>query len=126
MSLPGAIVDLPSITEKDEIDLTEFGIKVGVDIVAASFIRKAEDVENVRALLGEASKEKNIKIFAKVENREGLSNYEEIVEAADGIIIQRVALSQEIPSEKVFIAQKYMVERANLAAKPVVIYGNII
>ena len=53
MSLPGAIVDLPSITEKDEIDLTEFGMKYGVDMVAASFIRKAEDIENVRNLLGE-------------------------------------------------------------------------
>ena len=85
MSLPGAIVDLPSITEKDEIDLTEFGMKYGVDIVAASFIRKAEDIENVRNLLGEPGK--NVKVFAKVENREALSNYEEIVGAADGIII---------------------------------------
>ena len=56
MSLPGAIVDLPSITEKDEIDLVEFGMKYGVDIVAASFIRKAEDIENVRTLLAEAGK----------------------------------------------------------------------
>ena len=56
MSLPGAIVDLPSITEKDEIDLVEFGMKYGVDIVAASFIRKAEDIENVRNLLGEPGK----------------------------------------------------------------------
>lgn len=124
MSLPGAIVDLPSITEQDERDLLEFGMKYGVDIVAASFIRKAEDIENVRTLLAESGK--NVQIFAKVENREALSNYEEIVAAADGIIIQRVALSQEIPAEKVFIAQKYMIEKANLSAKPVVIFGNII
>ena len=91
MSLPGAIVDLPSITEKDEVDLCEFGIKFGVDIVAASFIRKAEDVEAVRTLI--TDKGGKVKIFAKIENREALSNYEEIVEAADGIIIQRVALA---------------------------------
>jgi len=126
MSLPGAIVDLPSITDKDEIDLVEFGIKNRVHMVAASFIRKAEDVEDVRNLLDDGDYGKTIKIFAKVENREAISNYEEIVRAADGIIIQRVALSQEIPPEKVFIAQKYMIEKANLASKPVVIFGNVI
>lgn len=87
MSLPGAIVDLPSITDKDEIDLVEFGVKNKVHIVAASFIRKAEDIEDVRNLLDDGDYGKNIKIFAKVENREAISNYEDIVRAADGIII---------------------------------------
>ena len=124
MTLPGAIVDLPSITDKDEVDLVEFGMKNGVDIVAASFIRKGEDIDNVRALLGEPGK--SVKVFAKVENREALSNYDEIVAAADGVIICRVALAQEIPAEKMFIAQKYMIEKANLASKPAIILGNLI
>ena len=117
-------MDLPSITDKDEVDLVEFGMKNGVDIVAASFIRKGEDIDNVRALLGEPGK--SVKIFAKVENREALSNYDEIVAAADGVIICRVALAQEIPAEKMFIAQKYMIEKANLASKPAIILGNLI
>jgi len=124
MSLPGAIVDLPSITEKDEGDIREFGIKYGCDIIAASFVRKAQDVEDVRELMGENGK--NMKIFAKIENREGLSNFEEIVAVSDGIIVQRVALAQEIPSEKVFMAQKFMIEKANYAAKPIILFGNII
>jgi len=118
MNLPGAIVDLPTLTEKDEDDLVEFGLKKGVDMIAASFVRKAEDVENIRDVLGPRGA--HIKIISKIENQEGLNNYDEILAATDGIMVARGDLGMEIPPEKVFIAQKWMIEKANVAAKPVV------
>jgi len=66
MNLPGAIVDLPTLTEKDETDLVDFGLKQGIDMVAASFVRKQDDVEYIRDLLGPRGS--NIKIIAKIEN----------------------------------------------------------
>ena len=118
MNLPGAIVDLPTLTEKDEIDLVEFGIKNSVDMIAASFVRKAEDIETIRDVLGPRGG--HIKIIAKIENQEGLNNYDEILAVTDGIMVARGDLGMEIPPEKVFIAQKWMIEKANIAAKPVV------
>ena len=118
MNLPGAIVDLPTLTEQDENDIIEFGIKQGVDMIAASFVRKASDVEYIRELLG--SKGDFIKIISKIENHEGLHNYDEILKESDGIMVARGDLGMEIPPEKVFIAQKWMIEKANIAAKPVI------
>ena len=118
MNLPGAIVDLPTLTEKDEDDLVEFGLKQNVDFVAASFVRKASDVEYIRDVLG--PKGSHIKIISKIENQEGLENYDEILAASDGIMVARGDLGMEIPPQKVFIAQKWMIEKANIAAKPVV------
>lgn len=118
MNLPGAIVDLPTLTPQDEDDLVEFGLKQGVDIIAASFVRKASDVENIRDVLG--PKGAHIKIISKIENHEGLHNYDEILAASDGIMVARGELGMEIPPEKVFIAQKWMIEKANIAAKPIV------
>lgn len=118
MNLPGAIVDLPTLTDKDEDDLVEFGVKNNVDMIAASFVRKASDIENIRNVLG--PKGAHIKIIAKIENHEGLHNYDEILAAADGIMVARGDLGMEIPPEKVFIAQKWMIEKANILAKPIV------
>ena len=73
---------------KDEEDITEFGLKNGVDMVAASFVRKASDVEMIRDVLG--PKGAHIKIVSKIENHEGLHNFDEILAATDGIIIQRI------------------------------------
>mmetsp|Transcript_8070 Transcript_8070/g.9202 ORF Transcript_8070/g.9202 Transcript_8070/m.9202 type:complete len:503 (-) Transcript_8070:41-1549(-) len=118
MNLPGCVVDLPTLTEKDEDDLIDFGIKKGVDIIAASFIRSAADVENIRDVLGPRGS--HIKIISKIENQEGLENYDDILDASDGIMVARGDLGMEILPEKVFLAQKWMVDKANLAGKPVI------
>jgi len=118
MNLPGVIVDLPTITDKDEDDLINFGLKRGVDMIAASFIRKASDVEYIRDILG--PKGSHIKIISKIENQEGLQNFDDILKISDGIMVARGDLGMEIPVEKVFVAQKWMIKKANEAGKPII------
>ena len=102
MNLPGCVIDLPSLTDKDWTDISNFGIEKGIDMVCVSFIRKPEDVEEVREVMG--SKGAHVKIIAKIENQEGLNNFPSILEAADGVSISWSDLCMEIPPEKVFIA----------------------
>jgi pyruvate kinase len=118
MNLPGAVVNLPTLTEKDEDDIIDFGLKYGIDLIAASFVRKATDIEYIRDVLG--PKGSHVKIIAKIENMEGLENYDEILAETDGIMVARGDLGMEIAPEKVFLAQKWMINKANLVGKPVV------
>ncbi|CAM9296416.1 unnamed protein product [Choristocarpus tenellus] len=118
MNLPGAIVDLPTLTEKDIDDLQNFGLVHNVDFIAASFVRKGEDIDTIRMVLGEEGA--HIKIIAKIENQEGIDNYDEILNKTDSIMVARGDMGMEIAPEKVFLAQKYMIRRANIMGKPVV------
>jgi len=118
MNLPGVVVDLPTLTEKDIDDIQNWGIKHEVDYIAASFVRKGADVRKIREVLGD--QDGKIKIICKIENLEGIQNYQEILKETDAIMVARGDLGMEIPPEKVFLAQKMMIREANIAGKPVV------
>lgn len=118
INIPGLKSNLPSLTEKDIKDITD-GIKQGFDYIAASFVRRKEDVFAIRNLLKENHGE-HIKIISKIENREGIDNFDEILEVSDGIMVARGDLSVEIPMEEVPIYQKEFIKKCYQAGKIVI------
>lgn len=117
VNVPGVKVNLPAITQKDEEDI-RFGLEEGIDFIAASFVRGREAIEHIRSICNSAGK--NIFIIAKIENEEGIENIDEIIDAADGIMIARGDLGVEIPAEEVPYLQKKIIEKCNFKMKPVI------
>ena len=117
VSLPDVDVNLPSITEQDEADII-FGVQQDVDFIAASFVRRASDVWVVRKVIEKAGG--NQDIIAKIENRQGVENLQEILEAADGLMVARGDLGVEMPAEEVPVIQKKIIKEANKMGKPVI------
>ena len=119
VNVPDVKTSLPAITEKDKSDLL-FGIEQGVDFIAASFIRKAQDVFEIRRIL-EENGGSSIRIISKIENREGVDNVAEILSASDGIMVARGDLGVEIPAEEIPLIQKQIVRMCNEVGKNVII-----
>lgn len=117
VNLPGVKLSIPATSEKDIEDL-EFGLKMGVDLVALSFVRSADDVQNLISRIRSAGS--NAGIIAKIEKPEALENFEEILEETDGIMVARGDLGIEVPSETVPLHQKRMIRACKAAGKPVI------
>lgn len=117
VNVPGVSLSMPYMSQQDREDIL-FGMEEGFDFIAASFVRSAADVRELRKLL--ESRKSRIRIIAKIENQEGVDNIDEILEAADGIMVARGDLGVEIPAAKVPILQKQIIRKGLQAGKPVI------
>ncbi len=117
INLPGTVVHVPALTEKDEKDV-EFGVKQGVDMIAASFVRTAEDVRMAKRLI--AKHKSDAWVIAKLEKPQAIERLEEILDEADGVMVARGDLGVEVPPEKVPTIQKHIIRRAAEWRKPVI------
>ncbi|XP_051116227.1 pyruvate kinase, cytosolic isozyme-like [Andrographis paniculata] len=118
VNLPGVVVDLPTLTDKDKEDILGWGVPNNIDMIALSFVRKGSDLVHVRKVLGPHAKK--IQLMSKIENQEGVINFDEILRETDSFMVARGDLGMEIPVEKIFLAQKMMIYKCNQAGKPVV------
>ena len=118
-NLPGVKVELDVLQPTDINDVQNFCCKNKMDFVAASFVQTGEDVQLIRRILDEAGGQ-NVQIISKIENEAGMENFDEILKYTDGVMVARGDLGMEIPTEKIFLAQKLMIEKCNAAGKPVV------
>ena len=117
INLPGVALSIPALTEKDKIDL-KFGLQQGVDAVALSFVRSADDIRMAKDLMRKYGK--SVPIVAKLEKPQAIERLEEILEVADGVMIARGDLGVEMPPEQVPIIQKRVIQRASVWRKPVI------
>lgn len=117
INLPGITTGISAVTEKDRKDL-DFGLAMGIDFVAASFVRSAKDVETLKRIL--KKKGADIPVISKIEKPQALDNLEEIIDASDGIMVARGDLGVELSPEQVPVAQKKMITLANLKRKMVI------
>ncbi|MDD2402226.1 MAG: pyruvate kinase [Clostridia bacterium] len=117
LNLPEVRLNIPGLTEKDIEDI-KFGVKQEVDFIAASFVRSANDVIEIRRVLEGLGAD--IDIISKIENRQGVKNIDEIIKASDGIMVARGDLGVEIPAEEVPLVQKSLIEKCNVYGKPVI------
>ena len=118
INLPGVAVNVPALSEKDEDDL-RWALKLGVDMVALSFVRNASDIERVQEIMREEGRK--VPVIAKIEKPQAVENLEEIIDAFDAIMVARGDLGVELPLEQVPIVQKRAVELARRWAKPVIV-----
>jgi len=117
INLPGAVMSIPSLTEKDYADLA-FGVKAGVDVIAVSFVRTADDIKELKRAIAELGAA--TPVIAKLEKPQAIDNLEEILQAADGVMVARGDLGVEVPPEKVPVIQKRVIRRAMELRKPVI------
>lgn len=117
VNVPGVNINLPGLTEKDIDDIT-LGAQEGLDYIAASFIRSADDVIAIRKVL--EGMQTDISIISKIENQQGVQNLDEIIKVSDGLMVARGDLGVEIPAEEVPIVQKKLIDKCNMAGKPVI------
>ncbi len=117
VNVPKVKVKLPALTEKDKEDIW-FGIEQGFDFIAASFVRNADAIIEIKQMLDVAGS--SIKVIAKIENEEGIENLDSIIEASDGIMVARGDMGVEIPAEQVPFIQKTIIRKCNEACKPVI------
>ncbi|MFS0751197.1 pyruvate kinase [Oceanobacillus sp. 1P07AA] len=118
VNVPNVSVNLPGITEKDTNDII-FGIEQEVDFIAASFVRRASDILEIKEVLDQHQAQ-YIKIIPKIENQEGVDNIDSILEVSDGLMVARGDLGVEIPAEDVPLVQKKLIKQCNNAGKPVI------
>lgn len=118
VNVPNVSVNLPGITEKDKADIL-FGVEQGVDFIAASFVRRASDVLEIKEVLSDNGAS-HIQIIPKIENQEGVDNIDSILEVSDGLMVARGDLGVEIPAEDVPLVQKALIKKCNNSGKPVI------
>ncbi|KQS22238.1 pyruvate kinase [Frigoribacterium sp. Leaf186] len=118
INLPGVAVNVPALSDKDEADL-RWGLKLGADLIALSFVRDADDVVRVHEIMAEEGRK--VPVYAKIEKPQAVDNLEAIIDAFDGIMVARGDLGVELPLEAVPIVQKHAVELSRRMAKPVIV-----